>query len=151
MGGCELRPSQPSRQSDRDCSEYHHVFAHNLGFVLFVTVIAALIAARRSATACLAILVLHLHLLADLVGSRGPDGYQWPIPYLRPFSDAWQLTWEGQWVLNAWPNIVITILLLCWTFYWAWSRGRSPLEMISLRIDDVLVSTLRKRFGEPVS
>lgn len=29
-----------------------------------------------------------------MLGSRGPDGYQWPIPYLSPFSSAVQLSWK---------------------------------------------------------
>jgi hypothetical protein len=48
--------------------------------------------------------------IGDLVGSRGPAGYQWPIPYLLPFSNSWHWTWKGQWALNAWPNILITII-----------------------------------------
>jgi inner membrane protein len=83
------------------------------------------------------------------VGARGPDGYQWPIPYLSPFSDVWQLTWSGQWALNAWPNLLLTGLLLALTGYLTWQRGYSPLEPISPRADHVLVSTLRDRFGTP--
>ena len=83
-------------------SEYHHVLCHNIGFGLALAVVVAFSASRRTCTTLLAVLVFHLHLVADLVGSRGPNGYQWPIPYLLPFSNHWQLTWEGQWVLNAW-------------------------------------------------
>ena len=63
-------------------------------------------------TAFLVFISFHLHLLCDLIGARGPDGDQWPIPYLKPFSNAVQLTWHGQWALNAWQNFVITGLLL---------------------------------------
>jgi len=91
-------------------------------------------------------LAFHLHLLGDLVGSRGPDGYQWPIPYLYPFSAQWTLAWPGQWELNAWPNILITALVLGITLYLAWKRGCSPLEMVSLKADAAFVTGLRKRF-----
>ena len=127
-------------------SDYHHVLGHNIGFCLLVTAIGYAIATRRWLTAGLVCLSFHLHLLGDLVGARGPDGHQWPIPYLQPFSNAWQWTWSGQWALNGWPNFVITMAALAITFYWAWKRGYSPLEMISSRADRVLVAALRKRF-----
>jgi len=129
--------------------KYHHVFAHNIAGAAIVLLIALCLAKRRLVTALLAALSFHLHLLGDIAGSRGPDGYQWPIPYLRPFSDAWQLTWSGQWELDAWPNFAITAALLALTFRLAWSRGHSPLELVSLRADRAFVSALRDRFGDP--
>lgn len=51
--------------------------------------------------------------------SRGPDGYQWPIPYLPPFSNAWQWVWKGQWALNSPPNLLITMLAVRASFYLA--------------------------------
>jgi membrane-bound metal-dependent hydrolase YbcI (DUF457 family) len=127
-------------------SQYHHTL-HNLSFALLVSALSFWLAQRRWKTAALAFLSFHLHLLGDLVGARGPDGYQWPIPYLLPFSRAWEWTWEGQWALNAWPNFVLTIALLLATFYLAWKRGFSILEMLSTRADQALVRTLRARFS----
>jgi inner membrane protein len=125
---------------------YHHSL-HILVFAVVVTGISFLISTRRWATATLVFVSFHLHLFEDLVGSRGPDGYQWPIPYLTPFSKAADLTWRGQWALNAWPNFAITMGLLLLTFYLAWVRGFSPLEMISSEADAVFVRALRKRFS----
>jgi inner membrane protein len=130
-------------------SDYHHVLAHNLGFGLLITVIALMICRRRFFAPVMVFVSFHLHLLADIVGSRGPDGYQWPIPYLLPFSDKWQLTWQGQWALVSWQNISITILFLILTIWLAWKRGFSPLEIISQRADARVVETLRARFGMP--
>src|SRR6185369_11186222 len=93
-------------------SDYHHVFAHNIGFALFTTLVAMLFVRRKLITALLVFVSFHLHLLGDLMGARGPDGYQWPIPYLVPFAKGLPLTWSGQWALNAWPNMVITALLM---------------------------------------
>ena len=126
---------------------YHHSL-HNLAFALFVAAVALLLATRKWMTALLALLSFHLHLFEDLVGSRGPDGYQWPIPYLQPFSSSLQLSWRGEWGLNAWPNIVLTIALLFLTLWLAWRRGFSPLEMISAKADASLVSVLRHRFPQ---
>jgi|SRR5215831_11958321 len=86
------------------------------------------------------------HLLEDLLGARGPDGYSWPVPYLMPFSRAWELIWHGQWALNAWPNFVVTAALLIETLYLAWLRGFSPPEMVSSRADTAFVETLRRWF-----
>jgi hypothetical protein len=95
-------------------------------------------------TAFLVLVVFHLHLLGDLVGSRGPDDYQWPISYLSPFSNRWKLIWTGQWELNAWPNVLITILLLTATIYIGWKKDRSPLEMVSKRADAAFVSIVSR-------
>lgn len=130
-------------------SKYHHVLTHNLGFALVITGMTFLLATRRWKTAAIAFLSFHIHLFCDVVGSGGPDGYQWPISYLFPFSDAWQWTWHGQWPLNSWPNFLITIAALSITFYLAWRWGYSPLEMVSPSADRTFVGTLRHRFPHP--
>ena len=129
---------------------YHHVLLHNAATGLLLGILALSLGRRRVATALLVLLSFHLHLFGDLVGSRGPDGYQWPIPYLEPFSGAWQLAWSHQWGLKAWPNVTLTIGLLALTLYWSWRRGRSPVEILSTRADASLARTLRARFGEPL-
>jgi len=124
---------------------YHHAL-HNLAFALVVAVIVALLAKDKLMTTLLAFFSFHVHLMEDVLGSRGPDGYQWPIPYLAPFSRSLRLSWQGEWRLDAWQNIVITIALLCVTIWLAWRRGFSPLEMISGKADAAFVKTLRERF-----
>ncbi len=126
-------------------SQYHHSL-HNLAFAVVVTALAFVVAARKWKTAALAFLSFHVHLFEDVLGSRGPDGYQWPIPYLAPFSSSLQITWRGQWGLNAWPNVLITVILLFITLWLAWWRGFSPLEMASATADHALVATLRRRY-----
>ena len=130
-------------------TKYHHVIGHNLTFGLIVFLVAATIARKRLLTASLAVFTFHLHLFCDLIGSRGPEGYQWPIPYLYPYLNDLELAWSGQWALNAWPNIVFTIILMTFTVYLAWKRGFSPLEIVSKRVDGAVVQTFRKRFGTP--
>jgi inner membrane protein len=126
-------------------SQYHHLL-HNLAFAVVVTAVGFLLAREQWKTAGLCFLGFHLHLFEDLLGSRGPDGDQWPIPYLAPFSSALSLTWRGQWSLNAWPNFAITMALVAVTLYLAWARGYSPVEMVSERADRELVAVLRRRF-----
>jgi len=145
-------------------SQYHHSL-HTLAFALVCTLAAYLIAApltnftfgpsiqgRGSAshpglTALLVFISFHLHLLCDLIGARGPDGDQWPIPYLKPFSNTLQLTWHGQWALNAWQNFVITGALLAFTLWMACRFETSPVELISGSGNRAFARTLRHRFS----
>ncbi len=130
-------------------TDYHHILAHNLLFSCAATAAAYLLArTSRALTAAMVFLAIHLHILADIAGSRGPDDYQWPIPYLYPFRDTPQLTWSGQWYLNAWPNIILTAILIATTLYLAWRRGSSIVGLVSRRGDRALVEMLRMRFGE---
>ena len=128
-------------------STYHHTALHNLTFAVLVTTACFISTGRRWRVAALAFASFHIHLLGDLLGARGPENDHWPIPYLMPFSDAWQLIWDGQWELNAWPNFVITGALLVFCCYLACKRGFSPLEMVSARADHAFVQTLRNRFS----
>jgi len=126
-------------------SQYHHSL-HTLTFALVATLASFVVASRKWMTGLLVFLSFHLHLFEDILGSRGPDGDQWPISYLMPFSSKIQWTWHGQWALNAWPNVAITMGLLLATFYLAWLKGFSPLEIISQRADLAYVQALRYRF-----
>ncbi len=127
-------------------SDYHHILGHNISFAVLVTLLALIFSKQRFLVAFLTFISFHLHLLGDLVGSRGPDGYQWPIPYLLPFSNTWQLTWSGQWELNAWPNFLVTIVALFLTFWLARKRGYSPVGIFSYSADKNFIDTLRNRF-----
>jgi len=148
VDGLGIVPELLTRNSTRPIlwfTLYHHSL-HNLAFALVVAALAFAIATRKWTTGLLSLASFHLHLFEDVLGSRGPDGHQWPIPYLVPFSPDLQLTWSGQWGLNAWPNIILTFLLLMVTFWLAWRRGFSPLEMISSKANSALVGALRRRF-----
>jgi inner membrane protein len=128
---------------------FHHAAAHKVTYAVVLALVCLLIARRRYVTAGLAFFAVNLHFLCDIIGSRGLDGYQWPIAYLMPFSQKWQLDVPWQWGLNAWPNIAITVALLGFTLYAAWVRGYSPVGMFSTRADRAVVTTLRRRFGTP--
>ncbi|MBN9690445.1 MAG: metal-dependent hydrolase [Verrucomicrobia bacterium] len=135
-------------------THYHHVAAHNLTAALAVTALAALLANGRRPTALLAGIAFHLHLVCDVIGSRGADGYPWPIAYFWPFSNSILWTWSGQWSLNAWPNFAITAVALTTTLLLGWRRGYSPLELMSSQLDQRFVAALRQRFpraSDPVA
>jgi len=151
LDGLGMLPEMLTRDS-RDpllwWTDYHHTLGHNLLFAVVCAAIGALFADARNRVrvALLAFLAVHVHLIEDVIGSRGPDGYQWPIPYLYPFSD-FTISWDGQWFLNAWQNFAITIALLVATFVLAWWRRYSPVGLFSRRADAVFVTTLRRRFA----
>jgi hypothetical protein len=153
LDGFGLIAELVTREGDRPLlwwTEYHHLLCHNLLFAIVFAAFAAALARTRSAlTGLLAFVGVHLHLAGDLVGSRGPDDYQWPIPYLSPSRGEPQLAWSGQWHLNAWPNFAITIALLFVVITLAWRRGESVLGLVSQRADDIFVAALRARFGAP--
>lgn len=132
-------------------SHFHHLLTHNLLFAVAIAVFAYALARRRWLTAVLAFAAVHLHLAMDILGSRGPDGYSWPIPYLVPFSSKLQLAWSGQWALNSWQNIVITCVLLVLTGMRSVQIGRSPVEIFSPGADRQIVSALRQRWQGNVS
>src|SRR5689334_14912104 len=52
---------------------YHHFLLHGVFGSLLITMLLVLFAHQKWRVAILALLVFHLHLLCDLVGSRGPD------------------------------------------------------------------------------
>jgi len=126
-------------------SQYHHQLFHN-GLTSVVVAALTWTWCRDWRVGLAALISGHLHLLCDLVGSRGPDGHTWPIPYLAPFGD-WSWDWSGQWALNAWPNIVITLAALAAAGWLAARRRRSPLECVHLGLDRHLVGMLRRWMG----
>ena len=147
IDGLGIVPELLTRHSDHPLlwfSLYHHTL-HNLAFSLVVMAFAFFLSRRRATAALLAMVSFHVHLFEDLLGSRGPDGDQWAIPYLSPFSDRLNLVWRHQWALNAWPNFAITFALLTFVMYLAWRQGYSPVEMFSRRADEAFVATLRQR------
>ena len=172
LDGLGIIPELLTRHSSHPLlwfSEYHHSL-HTISFAL-ICAIAAFLAAGASGrglrfratsgasrldtsnlslhpwvTAMVVFVSFHVHLLCDLVGARGPDGYQWPIPYLKPFSNAADFAWHGQWALNGWQNFAFTGLLLLVTFWFAWKNGASPLELVSGSANRAFVLTLRQRW-----
>ena len=101
---------------------------------------------RRMLAAVGAFLAVHLHLLCDLAGSRGPSpGDVWPIHYLAPFSERLTVSWPGQWPLNGWPNVLLTIVLIGVVLMQTARNGVSPVSLFSRRADAAFVAAVRKR------
>ena len=125
--------------------KYHHYLLHGAAGGVALAVVLTLLAHRRWRVALLSLLVFHLHLLCDLVGSRGPSPEDlWPIFYLGPFDKDPMWLWRGQWRLDSWINRLLTLGLFAWAILLAVRLGHSFVGVFNRRLDAIFVSALRK-------
>jgi hypothetical protein len=125
--------------------QYHHYWLHGWPGAVFVTALLVSFARQRWRVALLCLLVFHLHLICDLIGSRGPTpGDLWPIAYSEPFFRRPVFFWRGQWRLDGWQNRIICVVLFGTELFLAARRGYSCLEVFSQKADAVFVSVLQK-------
>ena len=125
--------------------KWHHLLLHNIAGAAATALVCAALARARLPVLLLSLLSFHLHLLLDLLGSGGPDGSIWGIPYLVPFN-AHDFSWPGQWPLGSWQNLAITASLLLLSWAVAVERGRTLVEAFSPRADAAVVEVLRRRW-----
>lgn len=126
-------------------SNYHHVLLHGVFGAVLLAGVMACFAQRRWRVALLALAVVHLHLLCDLVGSRGPSTVDlWPIFYFAPFTKEVMWIWKGQWPLDGWLNRMICLGLFAWAMWLAVESGHSVVATFNRRADRVFVEVLRK-------
>jgi inner membrane protein len=124
----------------RAYEDYHHTLSHN---ALAGVVIAAALTAfsvRRIVAAFTYIVLFHLHLLMDLIGS----GRDWDIRYFWPFSNR-AFTTSLAWDFDSWQNKLIGLALIALTFVIAWRWRRTPLEALMPSLDRQLVARFRRR------
>lgn len=127
---------------------YHHFLLHGIFGGAGIALLLGLFAQRRGRVMLLSLALFHLHLLCDLVGSRGPSPEDlWPIFYLGPATKNPMWIWSGQWELNSWFNRLIALLLFAWTLVLAVRRGDSFVGVFSRRLDAGFVSVLKKWFA----
>src|SRR6266542_1251249 len=119
---------------------YHHSLLHGIFGAAVISMGLACFARRRGRVAALSFLLVHLHLLCDLAGSRGPSPWDlWPIFYLAPFSHRCVWIWSHQWALDAWPNRVLTIVLFAACLWVATRTGDSSVGVFNRRLDATFV------------
>lgn len=127
---------------------YHHSLLHGLVAALIMPGALSMAGGRRWRVFSWGVIASHLHLACDFVGSRGMEpGDIWPVSYLAPISDRLTFTWPGQWPVNGWPNIALTVFLILVTCIMAVRRGYSPVGLFNARADKAFVETLRRRCG----
>jgi inner membrane protein len=124
---------------------FHHKIAHNLilSLVLFAVVYAI---SKRAWPACLGVAIYLTHLFFDCLGSGAPNGEIWPIYPFWPFSNyeylpAWQ--WELSDIRNSMIAAVFVVVMLMI----ARRTGRSPIEIVSRRLDGFVIKTIRGLLG----
>ena len=125
--------------------EYHHVFGHNLMAGILLSLWFACCCKQRIVVFWLCLLAFHLHLVCDLAGSMGPDGYQWPIYYLYPFLPNYEVTWSGQWELSSWRNSAIGILFFIVAIFLARHRGLTFFDFFSRRFEEKVARVASQR------
>lgn len=119
--------------------KYHHYLGHSIISAFLLATLVTCLAKSQKALVWLACLfVVHLHMLCDLVGSRGADGYQWPIYYFYPLNSN-GVTWHGQWELNAWQNQLIMLLLFTLCTYYLVTRKITFLEVFNKNLDKAAI------------
>jgi len=127
--------------------QYHHLLLHGWPGAILISLILTGFARKKPRVLIWCLVTYHLHLLCDLVGSRGPDvGDLWPICYSEPLFRHPIWFWKGQWRLDGWQNMTITLALLGISIWVAVKRGFSFVEVFSGRADKVFVQVLRKWF-----
>ena len=123
---------------------FHRMYGHGLPAALLLSAIVAMFGVNRMRVALCAFLAIHLHLLCDLVGSRGAGAEDiWGVFYLAPLFPGFELSWREQWPLIGWQNMLISALLLAIIMARATRTGYSPLALVSARADRAFVATLR--------
>jgi len=128
---------------------FHHHFLHGVLGAVLLALLAAGFAKRRLPVLFWGFVMVHIHLVCDLLGSRGPGPADfWPIHYLAPVSAELTLYWRHQWPLDAWQNVLTTVLLIAFAVQRTISAGRSPVSLFSQRVHLAVTDTLRRRWRQ---
>jgi len=95
------------------------------------------------------LITFHLHLLCDLLGSRGPSPADlWPICYSEPLFRHPVWFWKGQWRLDGWQNQLASVVVFALSIWVAARRGFSIAEFSGARVDAAVVGVLQKWRGK---
>ncbi len=120
--------------------KFHHILGHNVFFGLLTAGALAAIGGRKRLTFPVYLALFHLHLVMDYFGS-GPG---WKIHYFWPVSQVGYKT-DWVWNLTSWQNMSAAVVLLAWTAVIVYLLRRTPLELISPRLDRVGVDAIARR------
>lgn len=125
--------------------KFHHLWLHGWPGALLVALVLAGFARHRWRVVAGCLITFHLHLLCDLLGSRGPSPADlWPICYGEPLFRNPVWFWKGQWRLDGWQNTAIFVVVFMLALWVAVKRGHSFVGVFSQHADAVFVRVLRK-------
>jgi inner membrane protein len=140
--GAMIRGEEPTFQYYQ---QYHHLLLHGWPAAIVISATLACFARKRWQVALYCLVTFHLHLLCDLLGSRGPSpGDLWPICYSEPLFRHPIWFWKGQWRLDGWQNQTVTMVVFALSVWVAVARGFSPAEFLGKRADAAVVRVLQK-------
>lgn len=109
----------------------------------------ACFAQNRWRVVLMCLITFHLHLLCDLLGSRGPSPADlWPICYSEPLFRHPVWFWKGQWRLDGWQNQLASVVVFALSIWVAARRGFSIAEFSGARVDAAVVGVLQKWRGK---
>jgi len=132
--------------------KFHHLWCHGWPAAIAFTLALTLFAKRRWRVALGCLITFHLHLLCDLLGSRGPSVADlWPICYGEPLFRHPVWFWKGQWRLDGWQNTVICLGLFAGALAMTVKRGQSFTEFFGQQADTAFSATLQKWWKSFVS
>ena len=124
---------------------YHHLLLHGWPGAIGVSILLTLLARQKWRVLLLCLFTFHLHLLCDLVGSRGPTiGDLWPICYSEPIFRHPIWFWKHQWKLDGWQNQTVFIAIFLTSLWVAIRKGFSFIEVVGSRADKIFVGVLQK-------
>jgi len=125
--------------------KFHHLWLHGWPGALLVAGTLASFANQRWRVALGCLVTFHLHLLCDLLGSRGPSPADlWPICYGEPLLRHPVWFWKAQWRLDGWQNTVIFLAIFGLSLWVTVKRGYSFAELFGRRADTTFTEVLRK-------
>ncbi len=125
--------------------KFHHILCHGWPAALVICGLLTCFATNRWRTLGFCLLTFHLHLLCDLLGSRGPSPADlWPICYGEPLFRQPVWFWKSQWRLDGWQNLTIFVIIFLGSLWRAVRLGNSFVEVFSRKADEVFVRVLQK-------
>lgn len=125
--------------------QFHHVLCHGWPAALVLCSLLAAFGKDRWRVLAFCLVTFHLHLLCDLLGSRGPSlSDVWPINYGEPLFRHPIWIWRAQWRLDGWQNGVLFVLLFAGALRRSVRFGHSFAEVLGPKADETFVRVLRK-------
>jgi len=140
----DLASSALGRKATHFYESYHHYLLHGAFGAVVLTLLLTCFAKQHWRVAIVALLVFHLHLLCDFIGSRGPSPEDlWPIFYFGPLDKDPMWIWKGQWRLDGWQNKLVFLALFSWSIKLTLAGGHSVVGVFNRRADAEVVGVLR--------
>lgn len=124
---------------------FHRLLLHGLPGAILIPFVLMWFGVDRLRIFLWGVALAHLHLLLDILGSRGPGELDiWPVHYLAPFSMRLTIAWKGQWPLAGWLNWLITLILFAVSIVLARRHGYSIVAAFHTGWDRGLMNFARR-------